>query len=262
MQADVNDALSDGTSALIVAAHSGHGRVASVLLDKGADPNNTDIGYAALHAAVLRSDLDLVKTLLARGANPEIRITKGTPIRRETTDYNLPRTLIGATPYWLAAKLLEPDIMRVLAAAGADTKAQMPDGTSALMAAAGVSTTAAGAGGANQGSDRRGVNLIDGGRFEPEARVLETVTAVLGYSADVNATNKNGETALHGAASQLMPAVVQLLVDKGARLDVKNKKDQTPLAVLAKDSNAATAPNVIAAKKATIALLRKLGAAE
>jgi ankyrin repeat protein len=260
--ADVNDALPDGTSALIVAAHSAHGKVATVLLDKGADPNNTDIGYAALHAAVLRSDLDLVKALLAHGANRDVRLTRGTPIRRETTDYNLPQTLIGATPYWLAAKLLEPDIMKVLAAAGADTKAQLPDATTALMAAAGVGATAGGGGGAGQGSDRRGVNLIDGGRFEPEARVLETVTAVLSQGADVNAANQNGETALHGAAAQLLPAVVEILVDRGARLDVKNKKDQTPLAVLAKDSNPTTAPNVVAAKKATVEMLRKLGAPE
>jgi ankyrin repeat protein len=260
--ADVNDALPDGTSALIVAAHSGHGKVASLLLDKGADPNNADIGYAALHAAVLRSDLDLVNTLLAHGANPDVRLTKGTPIRRETTDYNLPRTLIGATPYWLAAKLLEPDIMKVLAAAGADTKAQLPDATTALMAAAGVGATAGGGGGAGQGSDRRGVNLIDGGRFEPEARVLETVIAVISQAADVNATNESGETALHGAASQLLPAVVQLLADKGAQLNAKNKKGQTPLAMLSKDSNPTTAPNVIAAKKATVEMLRKLGATD
>jgi ankyrin repeat protein len=206
--------------------------------------------------------LELVKALLAHGADPNIRITKGTPIRRETTDYNLPQTLIGASPYWLAAKFLEPDIMRALAAAGADTKAQLPDGTTALMAAAGVGGTATGAAGASQGSDRRGVNFIDGGRFEPEASVLQTVTAVLSQAPDVNATNQNGDTALHGAASQFFPAVVQLLVDKGARLDVKNKKDQTPLAVLAKDSNSATAPNVVAAKKATVEMLRKLGATE
>ena len=260
--ADVHDALPDGTSALIVAAHSGHGKVASLLLDQGADPNNTDNGYAALHAAVLRSDVDLVKTLLARGANPNIQLTKGTPIRRQTTDYNLPKTLIGASPYWLAARFLEPDLVKALAAAGADKKAKLPDGTTALMAAAGVGAVAGGAGIADQGTDRRGVQLIDGGRFESEARVLETVTAVLSEDADVNAANDSGDTALHGAAAQLLPAVVQLLVDKGAQLNVKNKKAQTPLAVLARDASPTAAPTVQAAKKATIEMLRRLGAAE
>ena len=55
----------------------------------------------------------LVKALLARGANPNVRVAKGTPMRRDTTDWNLPATLIGSTPYLLAAKFLEPEIMPV-----------------------------------------------------------------------------------------------------------------------------------------------------
>ena len=109
--ADVNDALPDGASALVVAAHSGNRPVAALLLDKGADPNAADIGYTALHAAVLRSDLELVKSLLAHKANPNTQITKGTPVRRNSQDFELPKTLIGATPYLLAAKFLEADIM-------------------------------------------------------------------------------------------------------------------------------------------------------
>jgi ankyrin repeat protein len=80
--------------------------VAELLLDNGADPNSADFGYTALHAAVLRGDLSLVKALLAHGANANARLTKGTPMRRDTTDFNLPATLIGATPLLLAAKFL------------------------------------------------------------------------------------------------------------------------------------------------------------
>ena len=79
----------------------------TLLLDKGADPNAAAVGYTALHAAVLRSDLDLVKSLLAHRANPNAQITKGTPVRRNSQDFELPKTLIGATPYLLAAKFLE-----------------------------------------------------------------------------------------------------------------------------------------------------------
>jgi ankyrin repeat protein len=67
--ADVNDALPDGTSALVLAAFNGHGAVGAFLLDKGADPNAAAVGYAALHAAVLRGDLGLVRALLAHGAD-------------------------------------------------------------------------------------------------------------------------------------------------------------------------------------------------
>ena len=59
--ANVNDALPDGTSALVLAAHSGHGELAVLLLEKGARPDAAQSGYTALHAAVLRSDLPLVK---------------------------------------------------------------------------------------------------------------------------------------------------------------------------------------------------------
>ena len=68
--ASVNDALPDGMSALVLAAHSGNGGAAGLLLTKGADANADGIGYTALHAAILRSDLELVKNLLAHGANP------------------------------------------------------------------------------------------------------------------------------------------------------------------------------------------------
>src|SRR5438045_6153710 len=87
------------------------------------------IGLPALHAAVLRSDLAIVKDLLAHGANPNAEITKGTPLRRNSQDYNLPATLIGATPYWLAAKFVEPEIMRALIAGGADTTKSINDAT-------------------------------------------------------------------------------------------------------------------------------------
>src|SRR5262245_56162867 len=80
--ADVNDAQPDGVSALVLAAHSGNGSVGALLLEHGADPNAFGSGYTALHAAVLRSDVQLVKALLAHGANPNVRMTKGTPMRR------------------------------------------------------------------------------------------------------------------------------------------------------------------------------------
>ena len=222
--ANANDALPDGASALVVAAHSGQTGVALVLLEKGANPDNADAGYTALHAAVLRSDLTLVKALLARDANPNIAMTKGTPIRRDTTDFNLPATLIGSTPYLLAAKFLEPDIMRALAAGGADLQAKMRDGSPAIMVAAGA--------GSARNSTRRDIDVIDGGVVEPEIRVLETVRTALDLGADPNATNQAGDTTLHTAALQGHNSVVQLLADRGAQLSVKNKRGFTPLGTL------------------------------
>jgi ankyrin repeat protein len=247
--ADVNDALPDGSSALIVAAHSGHTRAAEMLLDKGANANVDAVGYTALHAAVLRSDLTLVKALLAHGANPNAPITKGTPVRRNSQDFELPKTLMGATPYLLAARFLEADIMRALAAGGADTRMRMKDGATPLMAAAGMGI-AAPAQDEKRGTDRRGLAILDGGIVEPESRVLETINTALTLGSDIDAANPSGDTALHIAAAQGYDTVVTALVERGANINARNARGQTPLgALLARKSR----PN-------TIELLRKLGA--
>jgi ankyrin repeat protein len=256
--ADVNDALPDGTTALVLAAYSGHGPVGALLLDKGADPNAAAVGYTALHAAVLRSDLDLVKTLLAHGANPNAQITKGTPVRRLSQDFELPKTLIGATPYLLAAKFLEVQMMAVLAAGGADPRLAMKDGTTPLMAAAGV--------GAAANANRRGLTVFDGGKVEDEGLAAEAVTSALALDTDVNAVNQAGNTALHGAASLGYDPVVQLLADKGAQINVKNARGQTPLGTLTGGRGPATATGAAVSREiphpTTADLLRKLGAVE
>ena len=250
--ADVNDALPDGSSALIVAAHSGHTHVAEMLLDKGADVNAGAVGYTALHAAVLRSDLPLVKALLAHGANPNSPITRGTPVLRNSQAFELPKTLIGATPYLLAAKFLEADIMRALAAGGADTRMRMKDGATPLMAAAGMGIVAP-AQDEKRGTDRRGLAILDGGIVEPESRVLEAVVTALALGSDIDAANPSGETALHIASAQGYDTVVRALVERGANLNARNARGETPLgALLARKSPSKTS--------GTIELLRKLGA--
>ena len=114
--ADVNDTAPSGTSALVVAAHSGHVALATYLLCQGADPTAAGAGYTALHAAVLRGEPDLVDALLAHGADPNAVITHGTPGRRFSADYSLRYQTIGANAFWLAAQYGELDILRTLAA--------------------------------------------------------------------------------------------------------------------------------------------------
>jgi ankyrin repeat protein len=263
--ADPNDSLPDGTSALVLAAHSGHGDVGEVLLEKGADPNASGNGYTALHAAVLKSDITLVKALLAHGANPNLRTTRGTPMRRDTTDYNLPATFVGSTPYLLAARFVESEIMRVLAAGGADVKATMPNGATAVMLASGMGT--------GRSENRRGIDTIDFGKVEPESQVLEGVKTAVELQGDVNALNQAGDTALHSAASLGYDTVVQFLADRGAQLSVKNKRGQTPLSQLldagrgrgappaGADLTGVDAPRDVPVST-TVTLLRKLGATQ
>jgi ankyrin repeat protein len=205
---------------LVLAAHSGHRDVALALLEKGANPNDLGVGYTALHAAILRSDPELVKALVAHGADPNLRMTKGTPVRRNSTDYFLLAPLIGATPYLLAAKFVETEMMRVLLAAGADPKITMPDGATALMLAAGADS--------RTNEDRRGINVIDFGKVEPESKVLPAVQAAWSANGDVIASDSAGNTALHAAVTHRYPGVVQFLVDRGAPVNARNQAGKTP----------------------------------
>jgi ankyrin repeat protein len=248
--ANVNDTSADGNSALVIAAHSGNGEFARFLLEKGADPNAVGAGYTVLHAAVLKDDLELLKASLAHGANPNIPLTKGTPIRRQGPDFFLPASLIGATPFLLAAKYASVDMMHALVAAGADTKLATSNGTTPLMAAA--------------NGDRRHQMGLTGGDDDYEPQGADTkgpdvIKYLLDLGADVNAANQAGDTALHVAVAGKANTIIPLLVERGAILDTKNKRGQTPLALASVGARRGAAARK-AQNNSTADLLRKLGA--
>jgi ankyrin repeat protein len=268
--ADVNDASPDGTSALLLATVRGHAKLAMHLLEQGANPNVDAAGFTALHWAsgsweteltgpngiVARSDeewnalpgvqdgkLALVEALLAHGADPNAAMGK-IPPRVGYTQLAVENRVVGvnphagATPYVLAALAGEVEIMRALAKAGADPRGTTGDKTTALMVAAGL--------GRYQAESRL-----------TEARAIETVNAALELGSDINAANEAGNTALHGAAYIKSERMVQLLVDKGATINVQNKRGQTPT-VVADTIRAGSA--TVAGKTSTGDLLRRLAA--
>ena len=223
--ADLHETAADGTTALVVAAMSGHGRLAEYLLDRGADPDANAAGYAALHAAILRSDPELVQSLLARGADLEARIVRGSPVRRYTYDYVFTLKEKGATPFLLAAKYLEPEIAHILSVAGADPLVALDDGTTTLMAAVGVAL--------NRSQTRRSQLLapeLVAARWKNEVQVLDSVQVTIdaGANATINHANGAGDTALHAAARYGYKTVVKFLVDHGADLDIENERGETP----------------------------------
>ena len=229
--ADVNDAAPDGASPLVVASYSGHGALAAFLLERGADPNAGGAGYAPLHAAVLRGDAQLVQALLAHGADPDVRMTRGTRVPRRTNWWVLPSFLVGGTPYLLAAKYAEIEIMRILHADGADPYLATRDGTTPLMMAAGARWS-------NREYDRRdrAVPIEVARAMQADDRAsLAATELVLELGADVNAQNQTGDTALHAAVYKAWPRVVDLLVEHGGRLDVGNEGGKTPADMMCHD---------------------------
>jgi ankyrin repeat protein len=253
--ANVNETTPDRNSVLAFAAHSGHREFTRFLLESGADPNAEGGGYTALHAAVLRGDADLVKALLARGANQSARLKQGTPVNRDSKDYYFATDWIGATPFWLAARFAEVQIMGVLLAAGADPNVTLPDGTTALMAAAGQDSARL---------DRR-ERRRDPIEFEALAPSLERVALgavrfVTEAGADVNAVNQAGNTAIHLAAISKTSSVVQWLADHGARLEMRNKRGQTPLSIASTKTRSQSDEGSI--DTVMVELLRRLGATQ
>jgi len=259
--AGANELAANGASALVIAAHSGQGAFAKLLLDKGADPNASGAGYTALHAAVLRGDVDLVKALLTRGADANVPIAKGTPSRYYSKDYALNvGALAGATPLWQASRYGDVPIMRALAAAGANARFAMADGTTILIASV-VANSGFGTG------DRR-ERYIGPGDLAPtpeenERLTREAAAAAIELGADVNASTQTGDTAMHSAASQGLDSVIQLLVDKGASIEAANKRGLTPLgvAIVPRPRNPLQIDGPDR-RKAAADLLRKLGAKE
>ncbi|MGA7241422.1 MAG: ankyrin repeat domain-containing protein, partial [Bryobacteraceae bacterium] len=249
--ADPNETLGDGTSALVLATTNARYELGTLLLDEGANPNADAQGWTALHqvawtrrpnihktpAAVPSGNMDsltFVKVLVAHGANPNARGTK------EPRDGNLGKLRrIGATPYLLAAKSADTELMRCLVVNGADATLMTSEKVTPLEAAAGV--------GVYRVSESPGSN--------EEAMQAVELAYELG-SRDVNWVDANGNTPMHGAAMRGANPIVQFLFDKGAKLDVVNKIGWTPLTI----AEGVFYPDVFKTEVQTEALLLKLGA--
>lgn len=218
--ADADDTNAWGVSAVTMAAHSGYRELVAFLLEQGADPDADEAGFAALHEAVMRRDAGLAAILLDHGADPNILLRTWTPARRASRDYNFRPSLIGATPFWLAARFGELGLMRLLAAHGADPAfvhradyiadgsfERRREATTALMAALGM------------GGGRRLRAWFTPPSGDPEARALSAVTLAADLGADVRAAGTDGRTALDEAEALHYVSVVEFLVERGAETD-------------------------------------------
>ena len=221
--ASPEETLFDGTSALVLATKNGHYELGAFLLDAGADPNADDQGWTALHeikwtrrpnlgfnnpppiVTGSMTDLEFTRKLAAHGADLNARMTK-----EPNNRYRNVLNRIGSTPFLLAAKAADVEMMRVLVELGADPLLPNEDGTTPLMVAAGVGIWAVG--------ESPGTN----------EEALEAVKYALDLGGDVTAIDDNGDTALHGAIIRGSEPLVRFLLDNSADIEATNEKGWTP----------------------------------
>ncbi|MCY4029602.1 MAG: ankyrin repeat domain-containing protein [Acidobacteria bacterium] len=266
--ADLDARAPNGQSLLRMAITNRHYPLATLLLARGADPTARDSqGNTALHdlvaaralqrrpqvpAAVSEGaalhateSLELMRLLLEAGADPNAR-TEPRPRLTDARAQAGGRPAIdnqvnmgGATPYTAAARGADHEAMRLLAEHGADPRLATYANNTALTLAAGVVFT-------------EGLRLQ-----RPEPDVLAAVELALAHGVDIDGANAHGQTALHGAVYRAADSVIRHLIAAGARTDLADELDRTPLDLAEQGFNQAAS---VIRRDRSAALLRELGA--
>jgi ankyrin repeat protein len=230
--AEIDDREANQITPLIAAITNNHPDVARYLIERGADIHAVDwYGRTPLWAAVETRNMDvdnatfvnsidrapmlgLIELLLARGANPNVRTQEFPPIRRQFLRATGSLSWVdftGQTPFVTASLAADTTVMRLLLKHGADPFIPTFEGTTALMAAAGV-------------------NWVFDQTYDEGAKArFEAVKLCVELGLDVAAVNSMGLTALHGAANRGSDDIIRLLVELGAPLDAKDKEGRSPL---------------------------------
>ena len=219
--------ISEGATPLLVATLRSQVPLALFLLEQGADPNVGDAGLTPLHWAAAtwengtanpvygfeepmagiadrQAKLQLVRSLLAHGANPNARMTRPKPaFAGGYTD------AVGATPFLLASSVDDVEMMRLLLAAGADPKLMTATNTTAVMAASAL-------------------NHPVGESAVTERQAIEAVRFLLDLGLGAGGVTTFNENALFGPAYRGWNTLLELLVEKGAEVNVVSKAGVTP----------------------------------
>ena len=217
--ANVNGTSEYGWTALLAATQNRSYALGVYLLEKGADPNiATEGGWTPLYIATdnrnieggdyptRKPDMDhleFIKQLLDKGANPNLRMRSSTETRTVFTHQWLNEE--GATPFLRAAQSGDLVLLKLLLEHGADSKVSTYHKVTPLMVASGI-------------------GWVEGVTYEWSPKsTYDTVKLLLDLGADVNAQDTLDErTALMGAAHKGRNDIVQLLVEHGADLSLRD----------------------------------------
>src|SRR5215510_10976150 len=225
------DSTFPGSTPLLVATVRGQVPLALFLLDHGADPNVMDAGFTPLFWAAgtwenglanpvygfvdpvggipdREAKLTLVKALLAHGANPNLQMTARPPGYggTGTGGYN---DAVGATAFVVAANAADVEMMRILLDAGADPHLVSKTNSNAILAATGLN---------------RGIGEI----VDDEDRAMAAVQFLLETGVDVKTVTTYNENALFGPGYRGWNRMLELLIEKGADVNIINKAGVTP----------------------------------
>lgn len=230
--ATVNAREANDITPLLMAISNNNMAAAHYLLAHGGDVNAQDwygrsplweavnVRNLYVHNATFRNGIDrppvleLIKALLAAGANVNARTKETPPFRNHLLEITGSLEWVdftGQTPFLTAALAGDVTVMKLLLAAGADPKIGTFHGTSALMAAAGVNW------------------VVAQTYTEGPAQLLEAVKLCHQLGMDVNQANSMGITALHGAANRGSDDIIRFLVEKGADLTAQDNEHRTAL---------------------------------
>ena len=269
----------DLNSALALAILNGRDDVSLLLLEYGADASARDARGSLLHLLVWvrrpgayiqvsfvlpptndAESLEVAASLLAHGADPNVRITwEETPYTTDRTVRQPPDVLIGrnflslvgATPFYLAAKHSDVALMRLLVDHGADPLIPTEQQITPLMAAAGLGFWDGESPGPTTGVSERDTlaavklcvelgNDVNAATDFGDAELVSDGVSLLErlplhIAKDprqaMGDMRWGGSTALHGAAYRGLESVVRFLVGEGAQVDVENRLGWTPLTV-------------------------------
>lgn len=263
--ADINKPNPDGVTPLMIAIDNQHYDVAKYLLEKGANPHTWDWwGRTALYIAVDMNSfinrfgpggggdappspartkgkttaLDIARMLLEAGVNPNPQLNMHRPGRGGNsgrfTDDGL---TTGTTPLLRAAFSHDIAAAKLLLEHGALVDLPNVMGVTPLMAAAGMSMSPRdlrrSVGGDVQAKAIAMIDLFLAAGADVNARVTDTASHTARIARPSSMTNRQGQTALYGAINWGWTRVVQHLIDKGAKVDVKDAAGKTLLDAVA-----------------------------
>jgi ankyrin repeat protein len=216
---DVNQTSEYGWTSLLAATQNRWYRLGVYLLEHGANPNiANEGGWNPLYLATDNRNieagdyptrkpdmdhLDYIKRLLAAGANPNLRMKSSTETRTVFTNQWLYEE--GATPFLRAAQSGDIVLLKLLLEHGADPAIPTDHKVTPLMVASGI-------------------GWVEGVTYEwSKQQTYDTVKLLLDLGADVNAQDTlDGRTALMGAAHKGRNDIIELLVQHGADLGLRD----------------------------------------